>query len=181
MRQTTVVGHLTAEELKQRMRESQEGRQFQRWQVIYMMSTKRFRAKETAELVSVSKGTVHQWVHLYNHQGPEALGLQGRGGRRKALLSWKEEEALLAELRDKGKQGTVIIARTVRECAEKRMRRNVSKDYAYDLLHRHGWRKIAPRPRHPKRDKARQEEFKKNSRTLWLPPAKASPKTIGDR
>jgi hypothetical protein len=30
----------------------------------------------------------------------------------------------------------------------------------YRLLERHGWRKIVPRPQHPKTDKASQETFK---------------------
>jgi hypothetical protein len=31
----------------------------------------------------------------------------------------------------------------------------------YNLLHRHGWRKLMPRPFHPKRNLAAQDAFKK--------------------
>jgi hypothetical protein len=34
------------------------------------------------------------------------------------------------------------------------------------MLARHGWRKIVPRPKHPKADTDAQEEFKKNSPDL---------------
>jgi hypothetical protein len=37
----------------------------------------------------------------------------------------------------------------------------VSLAYVYRLLHRHGWRKLGPRPRHPKAQPAVQERFKK--------------------
>ena len=57
-----------------------------------------------------------------------------------------------------------MIAKTIREYAAKKLGTKVSKDYAYDLLHRHGWRKIEPEPRHPKSDSETQEEFKKTSR-----------------
>ena len=53
--------------------------------------------------------------------------------------------------------------------------RTVSDDYIYDLLHRQGWGKVAPRPRHPKSEPEAQEEFKKNPRKSWQPPAKPSP------
>ena len=63
-----------------------------------------------------------------------------------------------------------MIAKAIREYAAKKLGTEVSKDYAYDLLHRHGWRKIEPRPRHPKSDSETQEEFKKNFQRLWQPP-----------
>lgn len=170
MRQTTIVEHLKLEELKRRMVESELREQFQRWQVIYIISTKSLRADETAQLVGVSKGTVYQWVHLYNQKGPDAFELKGRGGRRNALFSWEEEQAVLDELADKSTQGIVVVAKTVRDHVENKLGRSVSKDYAYDLLHRHGWRKVAPRPRHPQGDKRRQDDFKKNFRYSWMPP-----------
>lgn len=178
MRQTAIVGHLKPEELKRRMLESEGREQFQRWQVIYILSVKGFRADETAQLVGVAKGTVYQWVHLYNRRGPEALELQGRGGRRKALLSLEEERVVLEELAGKAKEGLVVVAQTVRDHVEDKLGRSVSKDYAYDLLHRHGWRKVAPRPRHPKRDRVQQEAFKKNFRFSWMPPYGVLPQRI---
>lgn len=170
MRHTAVAGHLKPEEIKERMLFSKSRQQFQRWQVIYITVTKRLKAEEVGELVGVCTGTVHQWVHQYNHKGPDILILQGRGGRRRELLSWNEEEELLEELRERGERGAIVIAKTIREYAAKKLGTEVSKDYAYDLLHRHGWRKIEPRPRHPKSDSETQEEFKKNFQRLWHPP-----------
>ena len=138
------------------------------------MSTQKYRADEVAELVGVTKGTVYQWVHTYNHRGPDALILQGRGGRTDGLLTWEEEEALLNEISEKAKQGLVIIAQPIRKYVERKLGHSVSKDYTYDLLHRHGWRKVSPRPEHPKVNKVKQEEFKKNYLSSWRPPLKAS-------
>ena len=95
MRRATVVSHLNPEELKDHMLASKDRQQFQRWQVIFIMSTQKYRADEVAELVGVTKGTVYQWVHIYNHKGPDALILQGRGGRTGGLLTWEEEEHYL--------------------------------------------------------------------------------------
>ncbi len=56
----------------------------------------------------------------------------------------------------------------IKEDIEKIIKKEVSKDYLYDLLHRNGWRKIMLRPKHPKSNKEEQEAFKKKCR-IWLP------------
>lgn len=176
MRRATVVSHLNPEELKDHMLASKDRQQFQRWQVIFIMSTQKYRADDVAELVGVTKGTVYQWIHTYNHKGPDALILQGRGGRTGGLLTWEEEEELLNEISEKAMQGLVVIAQPIRKYVERKLERAVSKDYAYDMLHRHGWRKVSPRPEHPKVNKEQQEEFKKNYLSSWMPPLKVSRK-----
>ena len=65
MRKATIVSHLKPEELKGYMLASKDRQQFQRWQVIFIMSTQKYRADEVAELVGVTKGTVYQWVHTH--------------------------------------------------------------------------------------------------------------------
>lgn len=180
MRRATIVSHLTPEELKAHMSASKDREQFQRWQVIFIMSTQKYGADEVAEIAGVTKGTVYQWVHTYNHKGPEALILRGRGGRTGGLLTWEEEKSLLDELREKAMQGLVVIIQPIREYVARTVGRKVSKDYAYDLLHRHGWRKVSPRPEHPKVNKEEQEEFKKNYLSSWRPSLKALRKEIRD-
>ena len=87
MRKAVIVSHLSSEELKKRMLASKCREQFQRWQVIFIMNTQKYRAKEAAELVGVSQGTVYQWIHFYNQNGPDALILGGRGGRTGGLFT----------------------------------------------------------------------------------------------
>ncbi len=43
-----------------------------------------------------------------------------------------------------------------------RLGRKVALASAYNLLHRHNWRKLAPDKRHPQSDAAAQDEWKKN-------------------
>src|SRR5262249_31490113 len=46
---------------------------------------------------------------------------------------------------------------------EKAIGHATSDSTVYNLLHRHGWRKLMPRPFHPKRDLAAQNTFKKTA------------------
>jgi len=179
MRKTKLKGHLSVRQLRKRMLESQDRWQFQRWQSLYLTS-QGLAAPQVADYVGVSPGTVHQWVFQYNHRGAGSLKLQGRGGRRFGLLSFPEEATLLESLRSQAEQGHLVAAFSLRALVEKKVEQTVSKDYLYDLLHRHGWRKVAPRPRHPRADLKQQVAFKKNFRSWWEPPPRVSAARTAD-
>jgi len=175
MPKTAIEPHLKKSELKHRMNEAQSLDQFRRWQVIYMrLAQPGLSVGAVADACGVRYRTVTQWTWMYNKFGPREYCLAGRGGRRRGLLGLEQERRLLVELTVKAKKGQVVTARIVRERAERLVGHSVSKDYAYDLLHRHEWRKVQPRPHHPKRNKAKQQAFKKTSRTCWIPPEKPS-------
>ena len=53
----------------------------------------------------------------------------------------------------------------IKEAMNIRLGRRVALASAYNLLHRHGWRKLAPDKRHPQFDIEIQEAWKKNSQT----------------
>jgi hypothetical protein len=52
----------------------------------------------------------------------------------------------------------------VKQAYEQAVGRVVPKSTVYRMLARHGWRKLAPRPRHPQADGARQQALKKTPR-----------------
>ena len=76
---------------------------------------------------------------------------------------------LMKILAEKAKQGKVITFDDIHKEVEKYIGRKVSDDYIWDLFKRHNWKKKMPRSEHPKRNKAAQEEFKKNSLKYWQP------------
>ena len=160
MRKACLRNHLEQSEVKKRMLATKDREQFQRWQAIFLIS-KGLLANEVAEYVGVTTGTVYQWIFQYNHDGPEQFVLQGRGGRRFGLMSLDKEAETLENLRAEAECGQIIGAFAIREQVERTLSKKVSEDYLYDLLHRHGWRKVVPRPEHPKTNHEKQEEFKK--------------------
>lgn len=173
MPKTSVKPHLTKEEIKERMTEAKSLDQFKRWQVLYMrLSHPGLALQSVADDCGVEYRTVTQWTWMYNKFGPDAYCLAGRGGRHRELLSLEDEQRVLDELIEKAEMGQVVTAQVVRKKAEQLLGHEVSKDYAYDLLHRHNWRKVQPRPYHPKQDTAKQAAFKKTSKTCWMPSGK---------
>ncbi|MCB9963970.1 MAG: winged helix-turn-helix domain-containing protein [Rhodospirillales bacterium] len=56
--------------------------------------------------------------------------------------------------------GGILEVSPIHKALCARVGRQVALSTVYDLLHRHGWRKIQPRSRHPKADKEAQADFK---------------------
>jgi transposase len=158
---------LSTEDLQVWVREAPDKSSYQRRLAIWLTGVCRLAAHRVAELLCVSKQAIWLWIAQYNQQGPQGLRRTGRGGRRWAWLSWEEEERYLQERQEAASGGQILTAPQLRAGLEKLVGRRVSLAYVYRLLHRHGWRKLGPRPRHPKTQPAVQERFKKNSPKSW--------------
>ena len=130
---------------------------------IWLTRVGPFFAHEVARLLHVSVPAVGKWVRDYNRRGPEGLTGPGRGGRRWAFLSWEQEEVLLQHAFERAAQGEVGTAKHLWEELCTATGRRVSLDYVYRLLHRHGWSKRSPRPRHVKAQPQAGDTFKKSS------------------
>jgi transposase len=108
---------------------------------------------------------VKRTVQLYNKKGAAFMEQANWGGRRekRCLLSFEQEAALLHTWEVTALEGSVLVAKQLRQAVEQKVRHAVSDDYLWDLLHRHGWQKKAPRPEHPKAAevKEKREAFKK--------------------
>lgn len=178
MRGIHLEAHLSIEELERHARQAETRASFQRFQALYLIQAHQLSAPAVAEALQVSATAIRQWVYLYNHEGLEGITLKGRGGRRRAYVTLEEEAALLEQLQARAGEGLLITAKAVREQAQMRLGHPVSEDYAYDVLHRHGWRKIAPRPQHPEHDDEAQEAFKKNFPIWSKPRRRPSPRTM---
>lgn len=86
------------------------------------------------------------------------------GGRRRENMNPEEEALFLAPFLDEAKKGGILVVSRIKQAWENRLGRKVALASTYNLLHRHGWRKLAPDKRHSKTDVAAQIEWKKNSR-----------------
>lgn len=106
--------------------------------------------------------TVRRWIRQFNTGGPWSLGSANLGGRRWAYLSEAEERVVLASLRSRARSGRLVTAKELHTEIDARVGHAVSDDYVYSLLHRHGWRKVEPRPRHVQANSSVQESFKRD-------------------
>lgn len=158
---TQAYPHLELDRVKKKLKGSKSYWERQKWLVVYNATVDPRPAKEIAKHVGVSKGFVHQVIQGYNRKGVAALETPGKGGRRKCHLSWEEEQRLIQEFEEKALKGYIATAKEIKRAYEQKVGFSVHKTTIYRLLERHQWRKIVPRPGHPKEDLVAQEEFKK--------------------
>jgi len=137
-------------------------RDYNRLQAMYLFKFKGKSAQEAAEAVGTTKGVIYDWSSRYKKNGINGLIEKPRGGRKRSYMSLEEEKKLLEELYNDASKGLIVISKAIKLKAEEKLGKTVSHDFATDLLNRHGWRKIVPRPKHPNSSKEKQEEFKKN-------------------
>jgi transposase len=154
---------LSEGELLEWVRAAESRGDYQRRLAMWLTHLRHFPAHEVSTLLGVSVPAVWRWLSQYNRRGPGGLGRKGRGGWRWAFLSLDQERELLAALQGEAGRGQVLTAKQIHGRVRQAVGKKVSLDYVYRLLHRHGWRKLGPRPRHVEADPQAQAEFKKNS------------------
>lgn len=152
---------ISDEEVLHHMNTVKDAKEYRRWQIIRLVKIQKIKITNAAKVAGVSRLTVYETLNRFDRFGPEGMPTKPRGGRLDSYMSLEEEKSLIEGLLEPGEKGLILTAKAVKKAAEQKLQKSVSIYYAYDLLHRHGWRKIIPRPKHPKSDKEKQAEFKK--------------------
>ena len=144
-------------------------RQLKAAQAVLLPALSGTTLEQTASLLGVGRASVHRLQQQFR-QSLQTPSLPRKwGGRRRALLSWEEEEAFLAPWVEPARQAGVLVVSPLRAALAEKLGRKIAPSVVYRLLARHGWRKVAPDTRHPKSDPAAQAEWKKNFPKRWQP------------
>lgn len=147
--------------LKDGLRNAPDKSEFRRIQAVYLRKAHNLSFEEIAEITCFSSGWISQIHSAYRHGGLKALFSAGKGGRYNENMSITEEDAFIAPFLDKAKSGGILEVSAIHRAYEKAVGHKTHKSVVYLLLHRNNWRKITPRPQHPKTDSVAQETFKK--------------------
>jgi transposase len=124
---------------------------------------------KAAEILGTSKRTVFR--NRRNICSQDGASQKTWGGRRHCSMSIEEEREFLSQWTDTATAGRVLSVPPIHAALVERLGHATPSSTTYRLLARHGWRKVQPDTKHPKSDPVAQEEFKKNSPKLWMPPA----------
>jgi len=157
---TRAVPYLTAEEVKERMRNDPNPLYRERWLIIYNALVDPREAKDIAKDTGVSVAKVHQLIPRYNRLGVAAVETPGKGGRHHEYMTLEEEQNLLVAFFERAGKGELVTIKQIKQAYEKVMGHKVDETTIYRLLKRHRWRKVMPRPYNPQADKQEQEDFK---------------------
>jgi transposase len=161
---TRAVNHLTIEQVKEKMKEAKDTRQLLRWQIVYTALQQPRKAEEIASSVGISKSLVQKIISRYNKQGIQSIEIKASGGRYHEYLTEEEEKQFITPFLERAEKGELVTTESIYLAYQERVDHSIHETTIYRLLKRHGWRKVQPRPRHPKADKNVQETFKKTER-----------------
>jgi len=116
-----------------------------------------------AAAMGVSLSTVNRAHMAYDGGGLAALKSKPNGGRKRQNMTLAEEKTMLARFAKAAGAGELLNIHDIKAAYEKTIGHETSNSTVYNLLARHGWRKLMPRPFHPKRNLAAQNAFKKTA------------------
>jgi transposase len=147
-------------ELKSALRWKIPAAQRQRIQMVLLRESDMTQLAIAAAM-GVSLSTVNRAHMAYDRDGIKALKPKPIGGRQRENMTLYEEEALLARFGRAAGAGEMLNIHDLKVAYEQAIGHPTSNSTVYNLLARHGWRKLMPRPFHPRRDLAAQDDFKK--------------------
>ena len=163
MKSLIVGDKATVARLAERLKRADTQAQYQRIQCVLIRATLGSSAAQIAQLLGWSTATVHVLHSRWASEGDAVFDVRGRGVRHHQHLSPDEEAALLAPFVERADAGGMLTVAEIARAYQKRTGKAVAPSTIYRLLARHGWRKVVPRPRHPKADVAAQAAFKKTA------------------
>ena len=149
--------------LADRLKQASSHAEYQRIQCVLIRATLGSTAAEIAQLLGWSTATVHVIHSRWSKEGEALFDLRGRGGRRHQHLSADAEADLLAPFAEQARAGGLLHVSEIKHALEQQVGTSVAASTVYRMLDRHGWRKVVPRPRHPKADMQAQDAFKKTA------------------
>lgn len=107
-------------------------------------------AAEVSQATGFCAAYVSQLVKKYREHGLEAISGNHYGGNHRNM-SEEEERKLLEPFRDRAEKGEVVEISEIAQAYQAAVDHPVSGGQIYCVLKRHGWRKVMPRSRHPKK------------------------------
>lgn len=157
----TELSKSQVKELKQALKNKENAQHHRKIQALILYS-------ESQNLTAAAKsvGFVHQTVrnllNRYQEGGLEAILTDKRGGRRRYYLTYEEEKNFLEEQMNSAMDGEFVTISSLHQAYQEKVGQKTTREGFYALLKRHGWRKVSPRPQHPKKADAQSIEASKN-------------------
>jgi transposase len=148
--------------LEKQLKQAKTTREYKYAQVLYLRGRHQQTGEEIARATQYSMDNVNKILKGYFTKGLKLFKDMGKPtSRRRYNLTAKEEQIFIEQYLQEAKAGRLIEVSRIKKAYEQRIGRKTSKSVVYSILHRHNWRKIVPRPRHPKHNVEKAAAFKK--------------------
>ena len=105
---------------------------------------------EAANRLGLGRVRVSQLVSEYKKNALASF-LENKYKGNNRNMTEAEEPEILERFRKKAEAGQVVVVKDIKATFDEKLGRDTGRGYIYMLLKRHGWRKIMPRSKHPKK------------------------------
>lgn len=162
-RVTSVLPHLSEEEVSQGLRLSIGSPEHRRWLVIRNALIDPRPVREIAGHTGFATNTIHDLASRYNRFGLPTIEAPEESKRRRCYLSKQVEVIFSSPFWGKARRGPIPTASEIQSALEDVLKHCVHHSIVYRLLERNGRRKGVPRPFLMQSKEQVQEDFKKLS------------------
>ena len=107
-------------------------------------------SEEVAVICEYHPAYITTLVAKYRAGGLSAITGNHYGGNRRNM-SFEQEEELLAPYKEQAEKGELVEVSAIEAAYREAVGHSIGTAQIYYVLHRHGWRKVMPRSRHPKK------------------------------
>ena len=153
------------QEIKAREKATRDKRISKRLKVLML----RYEGKSNPEIAAqldISTDRLSHLISEYKHVGlDEYVRSKYTGNHRN--MSYEEEQAILDSFSAKADAGQIITVKEIKAVFDEKLGRDTGRGYIYMLLERHGWRKLKPRSRHPKKASDEEIAASKKLKSNW--------------
>ena len=106
--------------------------------------------EETAKVTGYKTVSITSLTAKYMTNGINAI-VENHHDSNHWNMDYEKEEELLEQFRKAAENGQVVEVSMIKEAYDKAVGHTTGSGQIYRVLHRHGWRKVMPRSRHPKK------------------------------
>ena len=175
-------GWEVAEQARQAIAEATTLEQLRQAQAVVLPLDHGLSLEATAKVLGLSVGWTSRLRNAFVRG--ELVGdgsTPPRGGRRHENFTPEREIEVLKPFLDRARTGGILVVPEIKPILEAALGRSMALSSVYNLLHRHGWRKITPDKQHPQSDPHAQQDWKKNSPKSSSSSARSGPKARRSR
>lgn len=159
-----LASHLSVDELEVRYKRSKHSMLRQRWQTLWLRA-QGMKSKDIQSVVGCSSTYITNWVKQYNAKGPDAVEVRPPK-RHYGKLDNKQLSKVVKLIEHPPKNKPGWTGQSLLCEIERRFGVSYESNSIYPLLRRLGYRRLTPRPQHPKAEPQAQEAFKKELRLI---------------
>ena len=151
------------EEIKAARKKNKDKRAEAKLKVLEMRA-EGYKLKEISEKTGYHAKHVSKIVIKYKKEGIEAI-IKPKYGQNRRNMSYEEEAELLKPFMEKAEKGQIVEVSEIKKVYQEKVGHTIGSGQIYRVLRRHGWRKVMPRSKHPK--KAKEEVINASKKLIF--------------